>query len=556
VKPWYERFPDIYQHERDYWLGKGFQQDDLRKGVAFVGTVTIRIKLDKAFEHRAFKLRVAYPPGYPYVAPKVEFLEPRIKRSRHQGVDGAPCLFPPAEWTINLPPSELYAAIERWLGYHLAGHFPRELSIYELPEYFPWTPFSVLAPKATDERMQEKRAGRFSVDELIGQDLGVIWSVDQEIIGKELVDAVAPARTRKIDRHTSRWYRLDKEPPPFENSVELQRVLAEAGHEVEFKNRPRERELIALVFRDEALGEERPLLVDIGVSSKKATPQVGKGWAVRAPQIYVVSHDELFRRLKGVRDLAALEEKRVVCFGLGAIGSSAAIALAREGVGSFVLCDPDTLRPGNVVRHALDLLSVGQFKAEAVEMALARINPAVDTMTETKHLADPGVIAAKMNDASLVLAAIGDDLTEELISEVVAASDTRPALLLARTLHGGDAFRVALMRPGVDACLTCLAEYGSERHPDWIHVPADDRPDIFDDGCATPARPGAGLVSEQAAIFAVARSIELLEGRAGESNHWLWVERAIEGADERLASGLVLHSARFAPRSDCPVCGV
>jgi len=124
---------------------------------------------------------------------------------------------------------------------------------------------------------------------------------------------------------------------------------------------------------------------DIGVSSKKARLAVGKGWPVRAPQIYTVSHDELFRRLEGVRDVAhALKEKHVVCFGLGAIGSSLAIALTREGVGSFALCDPDTLRPGKVIRPALDLLSVGQCKAEAVESALGRINPSVRTLPDVE----------------------------------------------------------------------------------------------------------------------------------------------------------------------------
>ena len=71
-----------------------------------------------------------------------------------------------------------------------------------------------------------------------------------------------------------------------------------------------------------------------------------------------------------MRDSLELEDMRVVCFGLGAIGSPMALALAREGVGKFTLCDPDTLRPGNIIRHALDLLSVGQFKAEA-----ARVRP-------------------------------------------------------------------------------------------------------------------------------------------------------------------------------------
>lgn len=558
MKGWQERFPDIYQQDRDYWLSKGFQETPGADGIiAFTGTVTVHMKGERVLQHHPFKLRIKYPPGYPYVAPTVEFLDPKITRARHQGVDGAPCLFPPSAWTRTFPASELYDATERWLAHHLAGHFPRELAIYELPEYFNWTPFSVLAPPIMLDRTAGRERGRFAVDELIGHDLGVVWSIDEQQIGRELEDAIAPPRTRRYHRLPSRWYRLQHEPPAMQHTAELEQILKQNGHNASFTARcPQAKELVALVFPDAALGEERLLLLDIGVSSKKARPAVGKGWPVRAPQIYTVSHEELFRRLEGVRDVARLEEKHVVCFGLGAIGSPLAIALAREGVGSFALCDPDTLRPGNVIRHALDLLSIGQFKAEAVESALGRINPSVRTLPEVENLSHPEVIAAKIADADLVIAAIGNDLTEELLSEIITASDRRPPMLLVRTLHAGAAFRIALIRAGQDACLTCLAAHRAESHPNWMDVPADDLADVYDTGCATASRPGAGLSSQHAAIFTAARALEILEDRQPANNHWLWVERPISSSDPRLNRGLTLHETTFAPRADCAICGV
>lgn len=557
MRPWHERFPTIYHDERAYWLSKGFEQADVRRlEVAFTGTITVRLGGDHGLEQHAFKLRIRYPPGYPYVAPTVEFLDPKITRARHQGVDGTPCLFPPSAWTTTLPASELYAATERWLAYHLAGHFPRELALYELPEYFGWKPFSVLMSPEAARKMADKREGRFSVDELPGRDLGIVWSVDQQEVGKELAAVVAAARDRGRKRHAGRWYRLDHEPPAAQHTVELERVLKQNGHGVDLGKRPGERELLALAFRDTALDEERVLLLDIGVASRRATPVVGKGWPVRAPRLYAVSPEDLFRRLEGVRDLDQLNNKHVVCFGLGAIGSPLAVALTREGIGSFALCDPDTLRPGNVARHALDLLSVGQFKAEAVETAISRINPFADTSPEVQNLTHPDVIATKLRGADLVIAAIGDDLKEELLCETLVRSEQRPPMLLARTLHGGAAFRVALVRPGIDACVSCLVAYRAEQHPDWIHVPADHLPDVFDEGCATAARPGAGLTSQHAAIFTAARSLDVLEDRELHANHWVWVERTIPGADTRLHTAQTLHPGRFAPRPDCPVCSV
>jgi len=55
-----------------------------------------------------------------------------------------------------------------------------------------------------------------------------------------------------------------------------------------------------------ASSEERFLMLDLGVKSKKVTAEVAKGWRVRSPRSYIVSHEELFRRLDGVRDVARL----------------------------------------------------------------------------------------------------------------------------------------------------------------------------------------------------------------------------------------------------------
>jgi hypothetical protein len=89
VKPWHERLPDIYEYERAFWLDNNFTQAPLRAEteVSFTGTITVRVKLDDRLQKRTFELRVLYPPGYPYVPPRVEFLNPRSPpRSRWSAV--------------------------------------------------------------------------------------------------------------------------------------------------------------------------------------------------------------------------------------------------------------------------------------------------------------------------------------------------------------------------------------------------------------------------------------------------------------------------------------
>ena len=293
------------------------------------------------------------------------------------------------------------------------------------------------------------------------------------------------------------------------------------------------------------------------MASKKARPDVAKGWAVRAPRLYVVSHEELFRRLEGVRDVDRLEQKRVVCFGLGAIGSPLAFALAREGVGSFVLCDPDTLRPGNIIRHALDLLSVGQFKAEAVEAALSRINPSVETRCRRRRTSPhPDVIAAKLSGADLVVAAIGNDLNEELLSEVVLSSEERPPMLLVRIAARrcrvpgrSDASRRRRM-------LDLSSRLPAERHPDWIDVPADGLPDVFDAGCAAPARPALGWRAARGIVRRRARSRRARGPRSPKRITGCgWSDRSPAAISAGRGTSRSTP-AKFLPRPDCPICGV
>jgi len=226
-----------------------------------------------------------------------------------------------------------------------------------------------------------------------------------------------------------------------------------------------------------------------------------------------------------------------------------------------VLCDPDRLRPGNVMRHALDLFAVGELKSEATEVALGRVNPYAGTWSETQNLSDPGVLANLMasdspvHGADIVVSAIGDDAVEGLVSEVAVETVSAPVLFV-RTLHDGDLVRLMLLRPGQDdACLECLRLHAEDGHPDFIDSPDSELQPVFDAGCATAAQPGAGVASRQAAVFAAKRSLDVLLDVDGDMNHWLWVDRAIPTApDARLHKAETMYAAHLPPHPACPFC--
>lgn len=71
-----------------------------------------------------------------------------------------------------------------------------------------------------------------------------------------------------------------------------------------------------------------------------------------------------------------LNDAKVAVFGLGGVGSYALEALARSGIGSFVLVDNDTISVSNINRQLFALHStIGRYKTDTACARLADIAP-------------------------------------------------------------------------------------------------------------------------------------------------------------------------------------
>ncbi len=82
-------------------------------------------------------------------------------------------------------------------------------------------------------------------------------------------------------------------------------------------------------------------------------------------------------RLLGEEAMGRLAAAHVVVLGIGGVGTFAAEALVRAGVGHVTLVDGERIEETNANRqlHALDG-ALGRLKAEAMAERLARVNPA------------------------------------------------------------------------------------------------------------------------------------------------------------------------------------
>ena len=102
-------------------------------------------------------------------------------------------------------------------------------------------------------------------------------------------------------------------------------------------------------------------------------------------------------RLYGVGTVARLAAKHVAVVGLGGVGSWAAEALVRSGVGRLTLIDADDLCVSNTNRqlHALDG-EYGRSKVDVLAERFRRINPALDVRTVAEFVT-PANLAERLD---------------------------------------------------------------------------------------------------------------------------------------------------------------
>jgi tRNA A37 threonylcarbamoyladenosine dehydratase len=135
--------------------------------------------------------------------------------------------------------------------------------------------------------------------------------------------------------------------------------------------------------------------------------------------------------ITGVTGLAALEHSAVTVFGLGGVGSWAAEALARSGVGALTLVDSDAVCVTNLNRQVQATVeTIGAPKTTALAARLATIAPGcrVTTVTTVFDETTAAQFSASFQPGHYVVDAI-DSLTPKL--DLIEAATTGGAFLVS-----------------------------------------------------------------------------------------------------------------------------
>jgi len=149
-----------------------------------------------------------------------------------------------------------------------------------------------------------------------------------------------------------------------------------------------------------------------------------------------------------------LRRARALLIGVGGLGSPAALALARAGIGELGLVDPDVVEISNLHRQPLyDDADLGRAKVDVAAERLRALAPALRLSTWRERFPD-GEAARALPSFAVVL-----DGTDTIAAKF-AVNDAAVAAGVPLVHAGVLGFRAQIMTvlPGTTACYRCVFE--------------------------------------------------------------------------------------------------
>ena len=132
--------------------------------------------------------------------------------------------------------------------------------------------------------------------------------------------------------------------------------------------------------------------------------------------------------------------------GCGGLGSNAALALARMGIGGLVLADFDVVEPTNLNRQAYFAEDVGKCKVDALHDHIKRVNPVV-TIERHNIVLAPDNVAGIFSQCQVILECLDQASVKRMFVETVLAELSAIPLVAASGLGGlGDASAIVTQK--------------------------------------------------------------------------------------------------------------
>ena len=132
--------------------------------------------------------------------------------------------------------------------------------------------------------------------------------------------------------------------------------------------------------------------------------------------------------------------------GAGGLGSNCAVALARVGIGSLIICDFDVVDESNLNRQYYFKKQIGEKKVLALAENIKAINPDVEVEAHDIKLCE-GEIKRKFKDCDVIVEAFDKASEKEMIIEAVLTHFPDKPIVVGLGMAGfGDSNSIQLQK--------------------------------------------------------------------------------------------------------------
>lgn len=553
----------------------GFVSDSSYQVESWIGPVSVEWLDESGTRHQAaHQVQILLPHGFPYKAPIVLSLDdPPLTSSWHlnPGPENSLCLWVPNEgWRPYYTARKLLGRIREWYHYYHTDSWPADSQMPDLHLYL-----ENLGMVVTGNNWQPQE----------GEDSGFfdLWHLPEfkdyrpSLASTSQSDVVSGAQPesrlathvlpnmKDIVRTRGVWFRVDQpfvpddRLPAFLTLIDVncghqpgwakKRCIGAVGQTAGGIGFP-----IALGYKEHGKSERWLFLwVRFPQSGKKrlkwTKPHHLSKLKVNSFQTAPASSENLLRR--SVFLSQELQSKKVALFGVGALGSSIGLLLAKAGTGELVLIDGDTLMPGNVMRHAANLRLVGFDKTVAARSEIMAHNP--DCVVQCREETwDTINIEKYIEECDLVIDATANHLFSLLLNEI-CVRHSMPTVFVAahRRAYVG---RVIIRAQEADPCVACYVDapthWSADEYP--IIPPSPDET-FVEDGCGAVTEEAVALDVEAVANLTARIAVKLLQKSLETGNLAILVNEGLQNVSGVLAeAGTYWRSNTALP--ECAIC--
>jgi sulfur carrier protein ThiS adenylyltransferase len=143
-----------------------------------------------------------------------------------------------------------------------------------------------------------------------------------------------------------------------------------------------------------------------------------------------------------------LRKASVGIAGVGGLGSNAAMALARVGIGQLILVDFDKVEKSNLDRQYYFLDQVGKLKIEALKENIEKVNPNVEIKVFNKKL-EKGSMEKPFRDVDVIIEGLDSaDMKTLFIEEILSKLPDKTLVAASGVAGYGNSDRIKTKRFG------------------------------------------------------------------------------------------------------------